>query len=447
MTTRLVALLLLGGLMVALQQAATPDLSSSYRAISLALGFALLAATVLGSIVEHIGLPRLTGYLLFGLVCGPYALSLITPAMASQLQIVNGLAVALIAFIAGLELNFARLRDRLATFAMYGGTIIVIAFAGLFLVVFSAWAWLPIAPEVTGTARLALALVLTTLLVSFSPTVTIAVIAESRARGPLSELVLALVVLGDLALILFFTLAMQFARGVAGGGLEDVGLFARLLWDIVGSLAFGALIGGAFALYLRAIGRELTIVLLAVCVLITGTAEWLHFESLLVALSAGMVVENIAPPRGDKLRDAVENGALPVLVIFFVAAGATLHLDALRVLGPIAVVLALVRFAWIRLASAVAGRMVRLERDLANRAWKGLVSQAGVTLGLTTIVAAEFPGWGIAMQTLMVAMIALHEIAGPILFRAALADAGEIGRLDADRAPELDELSTRDIPA
>lgn len=446
MTTRLIALLLLGALMFALQRSATPDLTSSYRAISLALGFALLAATVLGNLVEHIGLPRLTGYLLFGLVCGPYVLSLITPTMASQLQIVNGLAVALIAFIAGLELNFARLRDRLALFALYGGTIIAITFAGILLVVFVAWAWLPIAPDITGTARLALALVLTTLLVSFSPTVTIAVIAESRARGPLCELVLALVVLGDLALILFFTLAMQFARTVTGGGLEDVGLLARLLWEIFGSLAFGAVIGGGFALYLRAVGRELTIVLLAVCVVITGTAEWLHFESLLVALAAGMVVENIAPPRGDKLRDAVESGALPVLVVFFVGAGATLHVDALRVLGPIAVVIALVRFAWIRLASAVAARVTRLHHELAGRAWKGLVSQAGVTLGLTTIVAAEFPGWGVAAQTLVVAMIALHEIVGPVLFRAALADAGEIGRLDADHTPQLDELSTRDIP-
>ena len=33
--------------------------------------------------------------------------------MARELQIVNGLAIALIAFIAGLELNFARLRPQL----------------------------------------------------------------------------------------------------------------------------------------------------------------------------------------------------------------------------------------------------------------------------------------------------------------------------------------------
>lgn len=311
MIERLVALVLLGGLMLVIQQAAAPDLVASFRAISLALGFAMLAAAVLGNVVERIGLPRLTGYLFFGLICGPYALRLITPTMASQLQLVNGLAVALIAFIAGMELNFARLVKRLTVFAAFGATMIVITFAGLLLVIFAAWPWLPIAPAATGAERLALALVLTTLVVSFSPTVTIAVITESRARGRLSELVLALVILGDLALILFFTLVMQFARTTTGGGVDDVGLFVRLVWEIVGSLAFGALIGAVFALYLRAVGRELTIVLLAVCAVVTGTAQLLHFESLLVALSAGIVVENIAPPRGDALRDAVENGALP----------------------------------------------------------------------------------------------------------------------------------------
>jgi hypothetical protein len=60
--------------------------------------------------------------------------------------------------------------------------------------------------------------------------------------------------------------------------------------------------------------------------------------------------------------------------------------------------------------------------------WMGLVSQAGVTLGLTLIVAREFPDWGAAVQTLMLSLIVIHELAGPVLFRSALARAGEIGR-------------------
>jgi hypothetical protein len=74
--------------------------------------------------------------------------------------------------------------------------------------------------------------------------------------------------------------------------------------------------------------------------------------------------------------------------------------------------------------------------------WMGLVSQAGVTLGLASLVALEFPTWGVQVQTLVVAMTGLHVLAGPILFRAALARAGEIGQLDAGHEADAGTSST-----
>jgi Kef-type K+ transport system membrane component KefB len=432
---RAFAFVLLIGLMVAMELTIAPEGLATFRTILLALGFALVAAMLLGDLAERIGLPRLSGYLFFGLICGPYVLNLLTPTMARQLQVVNGLAIALIAFIAGLEINFVRMKKRLAPMLVFGGVTITIMFIGLLAVLFTAWSLLPIAPEAAGLQRLALAIVVTTLIISFSPTVTIAVIAEARARGPLSELVLAVVVLADLALILFFTCAMQFARSMTGASAENVGLFARLLWEIAGSLAFGAALGGAFALYLRFVGREITVVLVGLCVLITGASTWLHFESLLVALSAGVVVENIAPPRGDALRDAVERSALPILVVFFVAAGASLHVDALSTIGVLAIAISVLRAVFIWIGTSLGRRVAKLDPAHSASAWMGMVSQAGVTLGLATIVANEFSGWGSNLQTLVVAMIALHEVIGPMLFRSALAGAGEIGRLDTNSVP------------
>ena len=437
MKGRFLALFLVIGLMLLLRQYVSSDAVASFRTIGLALGFTLVAATLLGDLAERIRLPRLSGYLLFGLICGPYAVNLLTPSMARQLQVVNGLAIALIAFIAGLEFNLARLRPRLAAIVTFGGVTILVMFGGLFALFLVAWPWLPIAPDAGGIVRVAYAAVVTTLVASFSPTVTIAVIAESRSRGPLSELVLAIVVLADLALIFFFTVAMQFARSASAGAAgDDISLLARLLWEIAGSLCYGAVLGSLFAFYLKLVGREITIVLLGLCALITGSAAALHFEALLVALAAGMVVENIAPPRGDALRDAVERGALPVLVIFFVAAGAGLHLDALAEIGLLAVGVSLTRAGWIRAGTSLGRRAAGLAPFPSGSAWMGLVSQAGVTLGMTMILAAEFPDWGGVVQTLMVALIALHELVGPMLFRAALADAGEIGRLDASAAPD-----------
>jgi Kef-type K+ transport system membrane component KefB len=285
--------------------------------------------------------------------------------------------------------------------------------------------------------------------VSFSPTVTIAVIADSRARGPLSELVLALVVIADLALIVMFTLAMQAVRwtlGTAPTEGEDVSLLARLAWEIFGSFAFGAIVGSLFAFYLRKIGREVTIMLLALCVVLSQVGAAFHFEPLLAALAAGLVVENIAPPNGDALKDAVERGALPVLVVFFAAAGASLHLDALSSIALIAVAVSAVRFAFVRAAGVLGARVhvPGVAPEVSGLAWMGLVSQAGVTLGLTIIVSSEFPEWGARVQTLMVSLIALHELIGPVLFRLALARAGEIGKMgdETETAPDLSDAAT-----
>lgn len=420
-----------------------PMAGITVRGTGLALGFTLLAAALTGELFERVRLPRVSGYLAFGLLCGPYLGEIINSAMARELQIVNGLAVALIAFIAGIEMNFERLRPRLRSMLSLGGITILLMWVTFFAVYWATWPWLPIAAEASGGQRLALAALLSTITVSFSPTVTIAVIAESRARGPLSELTLGVVVLADLMLILLFTFSTEFVRLAMGHSTSaGAGLVSDLAWSIVGSLAFGAIVGSAFAFYLRAVGRELTLVLVVVCVVLSQVAAALQFESLLAALAAGLVVENIAPPEGDALRDAIERGALPVLVIFFAAAGANLQLDALATVGPLAVGVLLLRLALIRTGTAVGRRLTGLRSRESRLLWMGLVSQAGVTLGLTIIIAAEFPGWGQRLATLSVALIALHEMIGPVLFRNALGRMGEVGKMDeqAEPAPEVPDV-------
>lgn len=401
------------------------------QSVGFAFGFALIAAALAGDLFERVRLPRITGYLLFGMLCGPYLLNIISRPMARELRLVNGLAIALIAFIAGLELNFRRILPRIVAMLRLGAVLLVVMYAGLFALAWLAWPWLPLLPEATGLLRIALAALLATLVVSFSPTVTIAVIADSRARGPLTEMTLAVVVLADLALILLFTLVMQLVRTALGNsGTEDVSLLARLAWEIFGSFAFGSILGALFAFYLRYVGREVTLVLLALCTILSQVGAAFHFEPLLAALAAGLVVENVAPPSGDALREAVERGALPVLVAFFAAAGASLNLDALRVVGFVALGVSAARLVLIRAGGYLGARVSGADPSISGLVWMGLVSQAGVTLGLTIIVSSEFPEWGARVQTLMVALISLHELAGPVLFRAALGRAGEIGRME-----------------
>jgi trehalose 6-phosphate synthase len=285
--------------------------------------------------------------------------------------------------------------------------------------------WLPVAPEAAGIERLAMLCLLVVMLVSFSPTMTAAVVADSGARGRLSDTVLAIVVLADLVVLVLFSVAMQFARFAfdqANGGE----VFARMAWEIGGAVAFGVLIGVLFAFYLRFIRRELTIVLLGVCVVLSQVGTTQQLQPLLAALAAGVTIENLAVAQGDTLRAAVRRGAPPVLIVFFASVGASLRLDFVLAAGLSGVALSALRFGLIRLGVSTGARWSHLPESIRKHAWTGLISQAGITLGLASIVAAAFPGWGNQLQLLLVAAIAIHELAGPILFRRGLADAGEL---------------------
>ncbi len=424
--TRLLALALVVGAMVAVRELGVRATAGS-AATALALGFALMGASVMGDGLRRFRLPRLTGYLLFGIAVGPSVGNLITEGMAAQLQVITGVATTLIALIAGLTLSVDRLGARLTPIVRATTVTVAVALAGVSTAAWVAWPWLPIAPDAAGVERLVMLVLLSVVAVSFSPTMTAAVVADSGARGRLSDTVMAMVVLADLAMLVLFSVSMQLARVVfdAGGG-HGVDLLARLAWEIGGAVAFGVLVGALFALYLRYVGREVTLVLLAVCVVLSQVGTTQQLQPLLAALAAGVTIENLAVAQGDALRAAVRRGGPPVLVVFFVAVGASLRLDALATFGLAAAALCAVRLFSIRLGLRLGIRPSELTQPVADHAWRGLVSQAGITLGFASVIAAEFPGWGHQLQLLLVASIAINELAGPLLFRRGLAQAGEL---------------------
>lgn len=395
--------------------------------ILLALGFVLVAAMAVGEVLRRFRLPRLTGYLLFGTLLGPYLGNLITAPMAQQLQTINGVATTLIAFIAGLALNFERLGRRTVGVGRLLGVMIAVSLGGAFVAAWLFWPWLPIAPAAGGAQKAAIVCLFIVIIISFSPTMTAAVIAETGARGRVSELVLGIVVIADLVVLVLFSFAMQFARiAIMQTGRADTSLLVQLAWEIGGAVAFGAMAGSLFALYLRYVAREATLTLLGFCVVVSQVGAFGGAEPLLAAMTAGMVIQNVAMPQGDALKTAIQRGALPVLVVFFVSVGASLRVDTLAAVGGAALLLVAARLGLIHIGVTAGLRAARLDARFSNPVWSGLISQAGITLGLTSIIAAEFPEWGSRMQLLLVAAIAIGELIGPALFRAGLASAGEI---------------------
>jgi Kef-type K+ transport system membrane component KefB len=150
-------------------------------------------------------------------------------------------------------------------------------------------------------------------------------------------------------------------------------------------------------------------------------------ETLLALLVMGFVTENLSrPDDGAALRHTVERSAAPVFVVFFALAGAGIALPEVAENWPLVLPIVAVRAAAVWGGSWLGARWARAEPVERRYVWMGLISQAGVAIGLASVVGNTYPGPGTQLQAIFLATLAVNQIAGPVLFRQALARAGEL---------------------
>jgi Kef-type K+ transport system membrane component KefB len=257
---------------------------------------------------------------------------------------------------------------------------------------------------------------------------TVAVMDELDARGPFAQTVLGVSVAKDVLVIVLFALVLAIARLVTSGGALDLRVAGTTLVHGASSIAVGALLGFTVSRYLRLLGRDTPLILVALAFLTSQVARLLGLETTLIALTGGVYVANFAPAEGVRLRAQFSQGSLLVYIAFFAVLGAGLPLDAetLREFGPWALLLVGLRGLGLRLGTRLAGRSPVVPADFASQGWLGLISQAGVTFGLAAAARRAFPEWGVSLEALVVGMIGVHEIIGPLCFRRALRLTGEV---------------------
>lgn len=397
-----------------------------------AAGLILLSAYFGGGVSEMFFLPRITGYLLVGFAIGPSLLGLLSDEMVQALRPINGLAVSLIAMTAGMEISIQQLkrlwRRMLILTACNILGVFVLVYVGLLL----AHPWVPFLAEEPLSFVLVVCLVFGSIAVATSPTVTIALINEYRAKGPLTETVLSVTVLKDIVVILFFATSMAVAKPLLDPDRTfDPSFMLTIGGEIFGSLAAGALLGWLVSLVVGKVRRDAALFVIGLAVLISEGSTALHLEPLLVALVAGFFLESLSPRDATPMLHGIEESSFPIYAIFFALAGATLHLDALLRLWPIALFLVVVRAGALFVGTYFGAKWTDSPKTVLRYGWMGFISQAGVTLGLSVIVVRAFPDWGPGVQTIIVAMIAVHELVGPVAFRFALGKADEIGKARA----------------
>lgn len=416
-------LLLVMGLLAIISRAQVLRVDSG-TPVTLAAGALLLCGLFAGKVAKGLGLPRLTGYLLVGVAVGPYMLGFIPGEGVKGLDLVKGLAVSLIALVAGTELRLGLIRRVGARVALLCAAVCGVTFIVCFGATVALKPLLPFLAPLTLPQVLAVSALLSTVVVSFSPTVTIAIVQETSARGSFTEFLMALVIIGDLFVMVAFALAAGLTRATFGGGLDVAGLLSGVGWELFGSVAVGALLAVAMLVYMRGVKQELPLFLVGLSFAAAEGGTRLHLSPLLVSLAAGALIANLDEREGERIHHAIQRAGLPVFALFFAAAGAGLKLDALVTVGPAALLLVVLRgaaiwFACRRFAPADDPR-------LKSHLWMGLISQAGVTFGLAALVSRTFPSFGPQVEVLIVAMITAHELVGPVLTRRALTASGEV---------------------
>jgi len=436
---RSIATLFALGLLMAFLHRVTAGGPLEARA-TLAFGFLLLAAYVGGEIARRARLPRLTGYLLVGFAVGPAWLGLVRREEVDALRFIGDAAVALIALAAGAELTRDALRQgggRVA-FARLASGAIVFPFLAVSLVLLSVSPWFPLTRHQPVGDAVVVALVLGTLAAASSPVLTMAIMSELDGRGPVARTLLGVTVVQDIAVAILFALVLVLGRTLTSAGALNVAVAGTAILRLVGSAAAGALLGFALGRYLSLVRRDTVLFLVATAFVAAEGARLMQLETLIIALAAGFYLENFAPAEGERLRRELKRGSLPVYVAFFALTGAGLRVGVLADLWPWILLLVGLRLVSVRYGLLWAGRHPSVTPAMARDGWLGLISQAGMALGLAQLARRAFPEWGVSLETLIVAMIGVHEVAGPICFRMALVRAGEVTEERRDAETPVD---------
>jgi Kef-type K+ transport system membrane component KefB len=421
----LLLLLAAGGLMQAVAGFVTSPTSAT---MPLAFGYLLLASFFTARILGQLGLPKLTGYILAGVVSGPFVLGLVTADMTSSLKIVSGTATAIIALEAGAELQLATVRRVLGMLRAITSIAVIGAMFVLGGVIFLLRPWLPFLDGLDTWQVLAVSMMLGVTLSAQSPAVVMALFSEMRAAGPLSEVTLASVVVADLVVILCFSIASAAAGAAIGGGVDLLSTARDVGWELFGSIAFGLAIGMLLALFLRSVKTGASLFALTICVVVAEAGPRVHLDPLIVMLAAGLWIRNAPRTDASALMHGFESAQLPVFLVFFALAGATLDLGALyAAIVPVGIIAA-ARAASFYVGCRIATSVSRAPKVVQQYAWVGLVPQAGLALALALVLEKTFPSFGGPAAVIVVGVVSLNQLVAPVVLRAVLIKSGEAGQ-------------------
>jgi Kef-type K+ transport system membrane component KefB len=395
------------------------------------LGGATLLGHYLGKLSKALRLPSVIGYMILGIVLGSSVLDLLDSKTLKDFEFINNIVLGLVAFGIGAELNLKALRK-----LGFGIISIILAESfGAFLMV-------------TGliyffTGDLPMAIIYGAIAPASAPAGTVAVIQENKTRGKLTKALYAVVGFDDgLAIIIFgfaFAVAKNLLLSEAPGAISPTFITLMLppVKEIVISCLLGICLGLIFLALIRKVKTqaEMLVVIFGLVFIGTGISVHHHLSLFLTNMAIGFIFANAINPRRVHQVMISMSYLMPLFFIwFFSLAGAHLDLAKLPNLGLIGLLYIVGRTFGLIGGAMLGGLMGGADEKVKKWVGFGILSQAGVAIGLTMIVTNDFAAMnlpraqelGPAIITSITATCVFFEIVGPIGTKWALKKAGEI---------------------
>jgi len=403
---------------------------------TLVLGFLLLAAYCIAFFLEKIRLPRITGFIIAGLILGPHVLNLFDAESVNQLGFINTLALAFIAFSAGAELKLDSIRRNLRHILLLSSGVTIGIFTGVTGTVFLLSGWIPFMSGSPAIIRLVVSTVFGTIAVSCSPASTIAVISETKAKGDYTDTVLSVTIITDVLIIILFGIVISVSQAIISNSGLHFFFLLGLLIEIGISFLLGLFLGKTALFLIRNVGVAFPIILTGIGFLVIkfsyliaaqlqqGLNIGLNLEPLLICMAAGFTVQNFSK-HGTLFLIKMDRISAPIYIAFFALTGASINLDVMKTGWLLGIVIVISRIATLFIGSYTSGRLSG-DRPLNYRyTWLGFITQAGVSLGLLSEVVRRFPEIGVPVQTILITAITLNQLIGPVALKYALEKTGE----------------------
>lgn len=380
------------------------------------LALILFAGLIFGRIVKLIKLPNVTGYLIAGLLIGPYCFKLVPLNLVTQLELVSEMALAFIAFSVGSEFKVSYLKKVgmlpiiIAIFEALTATVLVT----FVLILFG--------------FQVEVALLLGAIASATAPAATIMVVRQYKAKGPVTETLLSVVALDDAVALIAFGFAVAMVNTMQHPGESSAVMSVVLpLVEIIGSILLGFVLGILFTFPLRFFKKDSNRLIITVGFVFLGSAlaTILGLSSLLLCMCMGAMLVNVSQSGGTILK-LVDNITPPIFLMFFVVSGMDLDISVLPQIGVIGILYVVCRVIG-KVAGASIGAII-MKAPATVKKYLGftLVPQAGVAIGLSLIAAQMLPGLGQTIRAVVLSATLIYELTGPALTKVSLKKAGEI---------------------